>query len=80
MLEQINKIITTVQGAVWGLPLIILILFTGFLLTVRLGLLQVRHLGKAFRFMVKNEEEGHGESSGWPQSMRKAFWRSSTVR
>ena len=33
----------------------------GFLLTVRLGLLQVRHLGKAFRFMVKNEEEGHGE-------------------
>ena len=61
MLEQINKIITTVQGAVWGLPLIILILFTGFLLTVRLGLLQVRHLGKAFRFMVKNEEEGHGE-------------------
>ncbi len=61
MLEQINKIITAVQGAVWGLPLIILILFTGFLLTVRLGLLQVRHLGKAFRFMVKNEEEGHGE-------------------
>lgn len=61
MLEQINKIITAVQGAVWGLPLILLILFTGFLLTVRLGLLQVRHLGKAFRFMIKNEEEGHGE-------------------
>lgn len=61
MLEQINKIITVVQGAVWGLPLIILILFTGFLLTVRLGLLQVRHLGKAFRFILKNEEEGHGE-------------------
>ena len=61
MLEQINEIITAVQGAVWGLPLILLILFTGFLLTVRLGLLQVRHLGKAFKFMVKNEEEGHGE-------------------
>ena len=61
MLEQINKIITAVQGAVWGLPLILLILFTGFLLTVRLGLLQVRHLGKAFKFMIKNEEEGHGE-------------------
>mgnify|MGYP001623963722 FL=1 len=61
MLEQINKIITVVDNAVWGLPLIILILFTGFLLTVRLGLLQVRHLGKAFKFMVKNEEEGEGE-------------------
>ena len=61
MLEQINKIITAVQGAVWGLPLILLILFTGFLLTVRLGLLQVRHLGKAFKFMIENEEDGHGE-------------------
>ncbi|MCC2254096.1 sodium:alanine symporter family protein [Ruminococcus sp. CLA-AA-H200] len=65
MFEQINQIITVVQGAVWGLPLIILILFTGFLLTVRLGLLQVRHLGKAFRFMVKNEDEGHGEVSSF---------------
>ena len=65
MLEQINKIITAVQGAVWGLPLILLILFTGFLLTVRLGLLQVRHLGKAFKFMVKNEDEGHGEVSSF---------------
>ena len=61
MLEQIDKIIVVIDNAVWGLPLIILILFTGFLLTVRLGLLQVRHLGKAFKFMVKNEEEGEGE-------------------
>ena len=61
MLEQIDKIITVIDNAVWGLPLIILILFTGFLLTVRLGLLQIRHLGKAFKFMVKNEEEGEGE-------------------
>lgn len=61
MLEQINRIITVIDDAVWGLPLIILILFTGFLLTVRLGLLQVRHLGKAFKFMIKNEEEGEGE-------------------
>ena len=61
MLEQINSIIEVIDEAVWGLPLIILILFTGFLLTVRLGLLQVRHLGKALKFMVKNEEGGHGE-------------------
>ena len=61
MLEQIDKIITVIDNAVWGLPLIILILFTGFLLTVRLGLLQIRHLGKAFKFMLKNEEEGEGE-------------------
>ena len=28
---------------------------------MRLGLLQVRYLGKALKFMVKNEEDGHGE-------------------
>ena len=61
MFEQINNFITWFYGVVWGLPLIILILITGFLLTVRLGLLQVRHLGKALKFMVKNEEDGHGE-------------------
>ena len=61
MLEQIDQIIKVIDGAVWGLPLIILILFTGFLLTTRLGLLQIRHLGKALKFMFKNEEDGQGE-------------------
>ena len=61
MFTQINNFITWFDGVVWGLPLIILILITGFLLTVRLGFLQVRHLGKALKFMVKNEEGGEGE-------------------
>lgn len=61
MFEQIDKFITWFDGVVWGLPLIILILVTGFYLTVRLGLLQVRHLGKALKFMIKNEEDGQGE-------------------
>lgn len=61
MFEQIDKFITWFDGVVWGLPLIILILMTGFYLTVRLGLLQVRHLGKALKFMVKNEDDGQGE-------------------
>ena len=61
MFEQINKIITVIDEAVWGLPLICLIMATGIFLTVRLGLLQIRHLGKAFKFMVKNEEDGEGE-------------------
>ena len=61
MFTQINNFITWFDGVVWGLPLIILILITGFLLTVRLGFLQVRHLGKALKFMVRNEEGGEGE-------------------
>ena len=58
---RIDTFITWFDGVVWGLPLIILILVTGIFLTVRLGLLQVRYLGKALKFMVKNEEDGHGE-------------------
>ena len=65
MFTQINNFITWFDGVVWGLPLIILILITGFLLTVRLGFLQVRHLGKALKFMVKNEEGGEGEISSF---------------
>ena len=65
MFTQINNFITWFDGVVWGLPLIILILFTGILLTARLGLLQVRHLGKALKFMVKNEEGGEGEISSF---------------
>lgn len=61
MFEQIDKFITWFDGVVWGLPLICLILATGIFLTARLGILQVRHLGKALKFMVKNEEDGHGE-------------------
>lgn len=59
--NQIDTAIKWVDDRIWGLPLIILILTTGIYLTVRLGGLQIRHLPKALRFMVKNEEEGHGE-------------------
>ena len=65
MLQSINNFITWFDGVVWGLPLIILILVTGIYLTVRLGLLQVRHLGKALKYMVKNEEDGKGEVSSF---------------
>ena len=58
---QIDKIITAIDNAVWGLPLICLIMATGIFLTARLGLVQIRHLGKAFKFMFKDEEDGSGE-------------------
>ena len=59
--NQIDTAIKWVDDRIWGLPLIILILTTGIYLTVRLGGLQIRHLPKALRFMVKNEEGGDGE-------------------
>lgn len=60
-MEKFTAILEKIDGAVWGIPLIVLILAGGILLTLRLRGLQVRHLGKAFRYMVKNEEEGEGE-------------------
>ena len=38
MFAQIDKIITAIDNAVWGLPLICLIMATGIFLTARLGL------------------------------------------
>ena len=58
---SVDDIIGKVQNAVWGWPLIILILAAGVWLTVRTGFVQVLHLGKALKFMVKNEDNGEGE-------------------
>lgn len=58
---DIDKIIESVDGFVWGWVLIVLIMGAGILLTVRTRAVQVLHLGKALKFMVKNEEGGEGE-------------------
>lgn len=60
-MEAFNKLLTQINDWVWGIPLIVLILAVGFLLTVRTGLIQVKHLGKALRFMLKDEEDGEGD-------------------
>lgn len=61
----ITEIIEEIDGYVIGIPLILLILITGIYLTIRVRGLQVRHLGKALKFMVKNEEGGEGEVSSF---------------
>lgn len=65
MWNTINKILENVDNFVWGIPLMVLILAGGILLTVRLGFLQIRHLPLALKWMVKNEEEGDGEVSSF---------------
>ena len=79
MFTQINNFITWFDGVVWGLPLIILILITGFLLTVRLGFLQVRHLGKALKFMVKNEKTAKVKSQALVRSAQLCLQLSEPV-
>lgn len=61
MWNSINQILANIDNFVWGVPLMVIILFGGILLTVRLGLLQIRKLPLALKWMVKNEEEAEGE-------------------
>lgn len=65
MWSAINNFLGAVDNFVWGVPLMVLILSGGLLLTVRLGLLQIRKLPLALKWMVKNEEGGEGEISSF---------------
>lgn len=60
-MESLTKVLEAIDGVVWGIPLIVLIMGTGIYLTIRLGVLQFRKLGKALKYMVKNEEGASGE-------------------
>ncbi len=64
-MEVFNDIVKNVDDIVWGLPLIVLILACGILLTVRIGFLQVRRLGLALKYMVSDEAHGSGEVSSF---------------
>lgn len=62
----IDKTLTAIDDAVWGVPLIVLILAAGLLLTFRTGFIQVRRLPRALKYLFKEEDaEGHGEVSGF---------------
>lgn len=58
---SITDILKKIDDLVWGIPLIVLILGAGIWLTCRTGLVQVFHLGKALKFMVRNETDGEGD-------------------
>ena len=63
MWEAINNFLVAVDDKVWGVPLMVLIIAGGVLLTSRLGFLQVRRLPLALKWMFKNEEEGDGDAT-----------------
>lgn len=60
-MDKFTSFLEWIDGIVWGVPLIVLIMGTGIFLTIRLGVLQFRHLPRALKYMVKNEEDGIGE-------------------
>lgn len=65
MLDQINTVLGIIDDAVWGVPLIVLILAGGLLLTIRLKGAQFTQLGRAFKYMMHNEKDGTGEVSSF---------------
>ncbi|HAN57457.1 MAG TPA: sodium:alanine symporter family protein, partial [Erysipelotrichaceae bacterium] len=63
--NTITQILNQIDGLVWGVPLMALILVGGILLTIRLGFLQIRKLPLALKWMIQSEEEGDGEVSSF---------------
>ena len=59
--SMINDGLVAIDDFIWGVPLMVLILFGGILLTVRLRGVQFRQLPRALRYMIKNETGGEGE-------------------
>ncbi len=65
MWETVNNLLETIDNFVWGVPLMVLIIAGGVLLTARLRLLQVHKLPLALKWMFQNEEDGEGEISSF---------------
>lgn len=65
MLETIDKMLVAVDDFVWGVPLIVLILATGLLLTVRLKGVQATKFVVAVKHLFANDSNGEGEVSSF---------------
>lgn len=59
--EALNSALVAIDDFIWGVPLMVLILFGGILLTLRLRGLQFSQLPRALGYMIKNEKGGTGE-------------------
>ena len=60
-----NEILVAIDDFVWGVPLMVLIIVGGLLLTARTKLVQIFHLPLALKWMVKEEEGGQGSVSSF---------------
>lgn len=60
-MEQITLFFEKVNDFVWGWPLLVLLLGTGLLLTIRLGLIQIIKLPKALKLIFTAQNHGDGD-------------------
>jgi AGCS family alanine or glycine:cation symporter len=67
MIETLQRLNSTINGYVWGWPMIVLLIGTGLLLTVLTGAIQVRRLGFALREVLgKITHRGAGKGDVSP--------------
>ena len=59
------KILGQIDAFVWGVPMIVMIMGTGILLSIRTKFIQVRCLPRALVYMFTNEEGAEGEVSSF---------------
>ena len=59
------KLLNQIDSLVWGPPLLILLVGTGIYLTLRLRLLQISRLSRAFRLIFVSGEDHHGDVSSF---------------
>lgn len=60
-MEQLEKLLGNISDFVWGVPLIVLLVGTGIYLTFRLGFLQIRTLGYAFKLTFSPNQDHSSE-------------------
>ena len=63
MLDAINSVVNTINGVVWGWPMIILLLGTHVFLTLRTGFIQRYTITKGIKLSVTKDPEAEGEVS-----------------
>lgn len=55
------EILNEIDGLVWGAPLLLLLVGTGIMLTIRLGFIQIIHLPKALNLIFRSPNNGSGD-------------------
>src|SRR5574344_1531545 len=63
MFSSFNSFLDAVDSFVWGIPLIVLILATGIMLTIRIRGMQFTKLGRALKSITRKPDGEHGEVS-----------------
>ena len=59
-MQYLHEFFNTINGIVWGIPMIVLILGTGLYLQIRLGFMPIRKIGLGFRMIMKGRRKDAG--------------------